>query len=257
MALAAYATEYNIAQLSSNQVSLASKLVKVLTPIEEITKSISTSAASVSVIIPYVRIISKSLEPGDNDRGVQTMKTEMKSSLTRRFHNIEQNDKLSIATLLDPRFKDKFYSSPAVKTHVTSSVRALTNSSQSDQSLSVELCEPPPKRPCTEMWKMFNEILEENQNESSCYRDELDTYLVEPLVTFGRSNGLQWWSENLSKFPTLAQIAQKYLCAPPTSVPSERLFSGAGNVYVDRRSRLAPRNAEILLFIKNNIDLIK
>ncbi len=30
MALAAYATEYNIAQLSSNQVSLASKLVKVL-----------------------------------------------------------------------------------------------------------------------------------------------------------------------------------------------------------------------------------
>ncbi len=68
------------------------------------------------------------------------MKTEMKSSLTRRFDNIEQNDKLSIATLLDPRFKDKLYSSPAVKTHVASSVRALTSSSQSDQSLSVELC---------------------------------------------------------------------------------------------------------------------
>ncbi len=101
---------------------------------------------------------------------------------------------------------------------------------------------------------MFNEILEENQNESSCYRDELDKNLAEPLVTFGRSNGLQWWSENLSRFPTLAQIAQKYLYAPPTSVPSERLFSGAGNVCDDRRSRLAPRNAELLLFIKNNID---
>ncbi len=90
LVLAAYATEFNITQLTSNHISFASKLIKILTPIEEVTKSISTSAASVSVTILYVRIISKSLEPDDDDRGVKTMKTEMKASLARRFHDIEK-----------------------------------------------------------------------------------------------------------------------------------------------------------------------
>ena len=36
---------------------------------------------------------------------------------------------------------------------------------------------------------------------------------------------------------------------------SERLFSGAGDVYDDKRNRLAPEKAEMLLFIKNNFSL--
>ena len=81
-------------------------------------------------------------------------------------------------------------------------------------------------------------------------------YISEPLVPFGQKSGFQWWSENSQRFPGLTKIAQKYLCAPPTSVPSERLFSGAGNIYDDKRNRLAPENAETLLFIKNNIKLV-
>ena len=46
MALAAYATEYGIPQLTSHQVTLANKVVKVMTPIEEVTMSISADAAA-------------------------------------------------------------------------------------------------------------------------------------------------------------------------------------------------------------------
>jgi len=67
MALAAYATEYDISQLSSNQIGLAVKVVKVMSAIEEITKSISVSAVSASVIIPYVRIITQSLDLNSED----------------------------------------------------------------------------------------------------------------------------------------------------------------------------------------------
>ena len=46
------------------------------------------------------------------------MKSKMKSSLTGRFSNIEESNTLKVATLLDPRFKDKFSTSQFVKTNV-------------------------------------------------------------------------------------------------------------------------------------------
>jgi len=84
---------------------------------------------------------------------------------------------------------------------------------------------------------------------------ELDTFLAEPLIKFGRESCYQWWASNQCRFPSLAKIAHQYLSAPPTSVASERLFSGAGDVYDEKRSRLTPENAEMLLFVKNNLDL--
>ena len=53
------------------------------------------------------------------------MKAEMKSSLIRRFADIEDNEKLTVATLLDPRFKDKFFSDTDVKSRVESIVQKM------------------------------------------------------------------------------------------------------------------------------------
>ena len=68
---------------------------------------------------------------------------------------------------------------------------------------------------------------------------DIDKYLFEPLFAFHRSNCYTWWAENGTRFLVLAKLAQYYLSAPATSVPSERLFSGAGEVYYDRRNRFA------------------
>ena len=112
MALAAYATEHGgITMLSPNQIELTRKLIAALEPVEEITKMISTDAASISVLIPLVKILQKSLGKHDDDSGIQTMKIEMLTSLQRRFDDIEDSKLLLIATCLDPRFKDKFFSS--------------------------------------------------------------------------------------------------------------------------------------------------
>jgi len=74
MALAAYSTEYNITQLSSQQLSLVSKAVAALSPVEEITKAISSNAASISAIIPFIRMLERSLEKLHDDRGVHSMR---------------------------------------------------------------------------------------------------------------------------------------------------------------------------------------
>jgi len=51
-ALAAYTNEYG--DISSNQLDLVGKVVKILSYIEEIMKSISCDSASVSMIIPFI-----------------------------------------------------------------------------------------------------------------------------------------------------------------------------------------------------------
>ena len=264
MALAAYATEHPIPQLTQNQLNLANKVVQVLVPIDEITKSVSLDSAAVSVIIPFVRILSRTLDQNEEDSGVRTMKADMKASLAKRYVDVEKNDKLTIATILDPRFKDKFFTEQCVKDEVKALVhRQLEDVTRVDQPSQLvensrEL-EPPTKRPC--VWTTYSALLEEagvhvsDPDNSEFGSTEFDLYLAEPVIQLGKENPYTWWSKNNKRFPQLAKIAQKYLSAPPSSVASERLFSGAGNVYDDKRNKLLPEKAEMLLFIKNNFKM--
>ena len=46
----------------------------VLTPIEEITQAISKETATLSLVIPFVRVLLKSWEKDDDDRGIRNIK---------------------------------------------------------------------------------------------------------------------------------------------------------------------------------------
>ena len=79
--------------------------------------------------------------------------------------------------------------------------------------------------------------------------------ICEQRLRFRRSNCYIWWADNKERFRTLSKLAQYYLSDPPTPVPSEWLFSGAGEIYSDRCNRFAPERTEALLFIKNSFTL--
>jgi hypothetical protein len=117
--------------------------------------------------------------------------------------------------------------------------------------------EPSAKRPCvlTTYSKLLQEAGAHVSEDREIGSTQLDLNLVEPLIQLGKEDPFHWWSKNQKRFPQLAKIAQKYLSAPPSSVASERLFSGAGDVYDDKRNKLAPEKAEMLLFIKNNFKM--
>ena len=51
---------------------------------------------------------------------------------------------------------------------------------------------------------------------------------------------------------TCFSVALRFLLAPPTSVPSERLL--AGDIYDEKRNGLSRKRAESLLFIKNKFN---
>ena len=80
---------------------------------------------------------------------------------------------------------------------------------------------------------------------------ELDCYLKEPVV-MEKIDVFQWWKEKKIQYPSLYQLATKYLCIPATSVPSERIFSKAGEIMSKKRNRISVKHMNNLIFLKHN-----
>jgi len=55
----------------------------------------------------------------------------------------------------------------------------------------------------------------------------------------------------------LANLARKFIIIPATSVPSERLFSDAGNIVSKRRVNLDPETVKALVFMYENQEFVK
>ena len=82
-------------------------------------------------------------------------------------------------------------------------------------------------------------------------------YLSEPVVDNPEDqrfmNPFDYWRKNKERYFILAAMAKKYLSAPPSSVPSESLFSNTGIIDSSRRRCLLAEKIEMLTFIKRNL----
>lgn len=86
--------------------------------------------------------------------------------------------------------------------------------------------------------------------------DQLNIYYKLPIIDRD-ADPIGWWKDNQNTFPSLSNVARKYLSSSASSVYYERrLFSEIGNIYTDNRSRLSSDNAEKLLFIHHNLKRI-
>ena len=96
---------------------------------------------------------------------------------------------------------------------------------------------PLPKRhKNNSLLEVFSDIIDTSSAETDSPMNEVDCYLMEPLLDYKESQPFAWWADHKSCYPIVAQVARRYLSATATSVPSERLFSAAGNVYDDQNN---------------------
>ncbi len=63
---------------------------------------------------------------------------------------------------------------------------------------------------------------------------------------------LNFYKINENIIPNMAKIAKMVFCITASSVPSECLFSTAGDLISQKRSRLQPECAQDLLLLKKN-----
>lgn len=83
----------------------------------------------------------------------------------------------------------------------------------------------------------------------------MNRYLEEGYVD-RKTDPLLWWKENQHYYPLMSKLVKQHFNIIGTSVPCERLFSKAGNLITDRRSRLKDKTVEQILFLNTNYFLI-
>jgi len=188
----------------------------------------------------------------------------LSEELTKRFGGRETQELIAQSVFLDPRFKKHGFGDVArfqqAFNSIVKKVKIAVSTSKKDN------CEDFPENaseeertPCSSIWEEFEAAVQERENVNdpeALAIVEVDKYIAEPLLK--RSfDPIQWWGERRHVFPHLFEIAQKRLCIPATSVPCERLFSKAGQLYTEKRSRLTTSKVAEMLFINSNSRLFQ
>ena len=182
------------------------------------------------------------------------------ASIERRWLNYEEDRIYSISTLLDPRFKEVCFSNASLvraKRLLLSIMRGITQGDLVASSTSVvndDEEDVPIKK--NSLWDSFDELKKKKSTDLSTNQDkdekELSLYCSAEYID-RKEAPLAWWKRNISRFPTLARIAREYLAIPAMSTPSERMFSAAGYISSQRRSRLSGENLNQLVFLNKNL----
>lgn len=102
-------------------------------------------------------------------------------------------------------------------------------------------------KPCNKEKQKSHSLLEDSDDEDDNDKDEdIANDCVQQLKRYKQSkenvpksiDPLVWWKANEYKFPVIAKLAKKYLSIVAISVPTERLFSQAGQVVSQKRDDL-------------------
>jgi len=129
------------AELQAHQWILAEKVVKLLKVFEEATREISGDYSSTSIVIPIINTLKRTISQEEDDHGIMGMKRGMLRSIADRYGDIEQQPLCILATVLDPRFKLKAFSST---TYSANARMLLIRECESNLSSgSSEVCQPP------------------------------------------------------------------------------------------------------------------
>ena len=263
-------------EISPEEWRILEDITELLEPYKDVTTYLSAeSYPTISALGPLFAAIQAKLTHSDNDSvAVRSVKSLLAADMSTRYQSTGVSLLLHKASFLDLRFKTLAHLSAAEKEEtVDSIIQDLLTSipveevSETDGEV-VEVEEPekeavvecsttPKKQKTTLLEKLLGRKFEGNQttitvSENKIVQAEISYYKSASPIGL-RDKPLKWWNVRKRVLPNLARLTQKYLGIVATSVPSERLFSTAGNIVSAKRAALLPENVEKLVFLHENL----
>jgi len=174
---------------------------------------------------------------------------ELQNRFRGKDSNIETNSFLSISTLLDPRFKKLHFSSSLAVSTAISKISQLMKNNQIEMRCNVEENINIPRK--EDLWNIHDELMASsplNSDEPGGIPVELRQFLNANVVNRSE-DPLKIWQKLKDVYPMIYEVAMKYFVIVGTSVPSEQLFSAAGNIISMKRSRIKGKRASQIIFL--------
>ncbi|XP_065149407.1 E3 SUMO-protein ligase ZBED1-like [Paramisgurnus dabryanus] len=269
----------NIDTLDTCDIVNAEDLVKLLNPLKTATTVLcEEKTPTVSLIVPLKNMIEQSMAPNDSDSPTVTdVKRAILTNISGRYSGDVYNYLLE-STALDPRFQTlpqlDHDQREAVFQSIKKRIEQLLQNQPTDETSAhcsthwrdgalgaeggaeggpeSEETEPATKK--TALEDLLGDAFSKTEQSSKGIEREIELYRREPSISLSCCP-LKWWRENSSKYPLLSPLVKAYFSIPATSVPSERVFSTAGDIVTAQRSQLLPENVDMLIFLKKNMSL--
>ena len=163
------------------------------------------------------------------------MKREMLRSLRERYRQMESNEFYAIATLLDPRFKQKVFSCSSsaalAKQMLIAAHERLEDVDEESPTTTTKRARVErnndstvaAKKKSSLLWKYCDELMDENtESETSPVSTQsvVEEYIKEPTQP-RKSDPLFYWKSKQDSSLYLTALAMHYLCSLTASVASE------------------------------------
>lgn len=183
------------------------------------------------------------------------LKTTLLQNLKSRFGRVEEIKMLSIATILDPRFKKLHSNNPIACSKAIQTITLMLNNLKTDESSSCKGSSDD-EVPVDNLWSIHKDLVykkattEYSEQINERIPIDLKHFLSSPTISINE-NVFKFWETHGSMYPLLRKVAEPYLFVIVTSVPSERLFSKAGNITTESRNRLKGEKLQQLLFLNS------
>ncbi|XP_056095123.1 E3 SUMO-protein ligase ZBED1-like [Rhinichthys klamathensis goyatoka] len=257
-------------------IAVIEQVLQILQPLSAFTDALASEsrALSLSALRPVLsHIISDILEVKNEDSALtKDLKRVMKSDLESRY-TADAKKVMDLTSFVDPRFKGSFSDDLDATVNCcieeASKLEEMTTLSegaaQTEQSSTTPTphLPPPPEKQQQSLATLLNKITSTRQqraeeqegegNIKSKIEAEIKVYVSVALIK-SEADPLQWWSLHAEELPHLATVAEKFLCIPATSVPSERVFSASGHILSPQRSKLKPEKVNMLTFLHFNLE---
>uniref|UniRef100_A0A1A8EZV8 HAT C-terminal dimerisation domain-containing protein n=2 Tax=Nothobranchius korthausae TaxID=1143690 RepID=A0A1A8EZV8_9TELE len=250
--------------LSQEEWDVLQEACTILEPFEQVTVEISAdsyvTASKMLILCKGLQRVTAEHQTRVTTGSVKELVDTLCRSMERTFHRMEYNTVLSETTILDPRFKKLAFSDNRAEDEALQ--RITTGAARTNQSTGLqgdqegeEAEEQEQEEPqAYTVWRFFEERATGDTTRRNPSADailEVRSYLEQPL--FQRSaDPLSWWETKGLGYPHLTHVMARRLCIVAASVPSERIFSKAGQI-IGRRNKISPSKLRHLVFLNANL----